>query len=103
MSEPAPAAALFREEPARWGLRGDPWLWREMRERFERVACPATPEAVAALAGGAFAELTGVPLSHPEPVYVERYDHGGMSGGHVDPRFWRETALPLLQSRIPAR
>ena len=99
-STPGSLAALFQEEPWRWGFRGDPWLWREMRSRFEQVDCPATPDGLAALVEEAFAELTGFPISHPDPVYVERYSHGGMSSGHVAPAWWRETALPLLRSRL---
>ena len=98
--EPTFLASLFRDEPARWGFRGDPWLWREMRQRFERVECPATPEALAAVVEEAFRELTGFPIAHPDAIYVERFSHGGMSSGHVAPAFWRDTALPLLQSRL---
>jgi hypothetical protein len=96
-------ATLFQDEPRRWGLRGDPHLWREMRREFEGVECPATPEGLASLVEEAFEKLTGFPLSHADPFYVEKYSHGGMSSGYVDPRFWRETASPLLQSRLPAR
>ena len=100
METPAPLAALFRDEPVRWGFRGDPWLWREMASRFEGVACPATPEGLAALVESAFAELTGFPISHPDPIHVERFSHGGMSSGYVAPAWWRESALPLLLSRL---
>jgi len=27
-------ADLFDPEPEQWGLRGDPYLWREMKETF---------------------------------------------------------------------
>ena len=96
-------AALFKDEPKRWGLRGDPHLWREMRRHFEGVACPTLPEDLASDIEAAFKGLTGYAISHAEPFYVEKYSHGGMSSGYVDPKFWRETAVPLLQSRLPAR
>ncbi|HEX8693859.1 MAG TPA: hypothetical protein VF746_15665 [Longimicrobium sp.] len=102
MSRPATLAELFRDEPPRWGFRGDPHLWREMAKEFEDVACPSTPAGVAALVEEAFARLTGRPISHPEPIFVPRYDHGGMSGGHVRPDWWRETGLPLLLDRHSA-
>jgi len=51
----------------------------------------------------AFEELTGFPLSHCDAVYVEKYSHGGMSSGYVNPKFWRETAVPLLQGRLQAQ
>jgi hypothetical protein len=96
-------AALFQDEPRRWGLRGDPYLWREMRRHLEGVECPATSEGLASLIEGAFEELTGFPLSHADPIYVEKYSHGGMSSGYVQPKFWRETAMPLLQGRLLAQ
>lgn len=99
MSRPATLAALFRDEPPRWGFRGDPYLWREMAREFENVDCPPTSEGVAAIVEEAFARLTGRPLSHPGPIFVPRYDHGGMSSGHVRPDWWRETGLPLLLDR----
>jgi molybdenum cofactor cytidylyltransferase len=103
MERPAGVAALFRDEPRRWGLRGDPHLWREMRLHLEGVGCPATPDDLASVIGQAFEELTGLPLSHGEPFYVEKYSQGGMSSGYVNPGFWRETAVPLLQERLEAQ
>lgn len=98
-AEPVCVAALFRGEMRGWGLRGDPFLWADMARRFESVPCPASPEAVRAIIEGAFAELTGHPVSHPNRVFVERYAHGGMSSGHVSPEFWRDRALPVLLAR----
>ncbi len=93
-------ASLFEDGPQRWGLRGDPHLWREMKERFENVACPGIPEELIALLEEAFEERTGQPMSHPEAMFIEKYSHGGMSSGYVNPQFWRETAVPLLLSRL---
>jgi hypothetical protein len=103
MGRPTTVAALFQDEPVRWGLRGDPYLWRDLRRYFEGVECPATSEGLASLVEEAFEELAGFPISHDETVYVEKYSHGGMSSGYVDPKFWRKTAVPLLVSRLPAQ
>jgi hypothetical protein len=103
MGRPSAVAALFQNEPQRWGLRGDPYLWREMRQHLEGVACPATPECLTSVIEEAFKELTGFPLSHASPIYVEKYSHGGMSSGYVQPKFWRETAVPLLRGRLLAQ
>jgi hypothetical protein len=70
---------------------------------FGDRACPTTSEALASLIEAAFEELTGFMISEPEPFYVEKYSHGGMSSGYVNPKWWRETAVSLLQSRLPAR
>ena len=92
-------AVLFRPLPHRWGLRGDPHLWAEMEQEFREVDLPPAPETVAARVEEAFARLTGRPMSHPGPFFVSRYDHGGMSSGHVNPAWWRDTGLPLLLER----
>ena len=99
-SGPSTVGGLFEKEPVQWGLRGDPHLWREMREYFKEVPCPAKFWDLASLINEAFGKLTGHPITHPEPFYVEKYSHGGMSSGHVNPQFWRETAIPILQSRL---
>jgi molybdenum cofactor cytidylyltransferase len=74
-----------------------------MRRNFEGVECPATADGLASVIEEAFEELTGFPISHADYIYVEKYSHGGMSSGYVDPKFWRETAVPLLQSRLLAQ
>ena len=33
---------LFEPEPARWGLRGDPFLWRAMSEQLAWTELPDT-------------------------------------------------------------
>ena len=50
-------AAIFRDEPKQWGLRGDPYLWGEMAGRFASIPCPATPDGIDCLIEEAFAEL----------------------------------------------
>ena len=91
---------LFVDEPRQWGLRGDPFLWREMRERLASADPPDTPEQLRVVIETTFEELTGYPVSHAGHIHVERYRSHGMSSGMVDPRFWRETAIPLLQRRF---
>lgn len=93
-------ASLFDEEPFRWGLRGDPYLWREMRAHFDETPLPASTRELAALIEQAFASLTGHPLSETEPFHIERFSHGGMSSGMVSPQYWREKAIPMLQERF---
>jgi molybdenum cofactor cytidylyltransferase len=92
-------ARLFEEEPRQWRLRGDPHLWREMRDTLERYDYPDTEERLAALLEATYQHLTGMPLSHHEPFFIERFSHGGMSSGYVSPPFWTEIAIPLLRAR----
>ncbi|MFF8601471.1 hypothetical protein ACF065_22390 [Streptomyces sp. NPDC015232] len=92
---------LFDPEPDRWGLRGDPHVWRALRETLSDTNVPASAEAVAGLLRVAFEELVEVDLrGDPAPhVYREQYAHGGMSSGMVHLDTWRQTLLPLLVER----
>jgi len=102
MERPRSVATLFQGEPPQWGMRGDPHLWSEMRQHLEGVECPSTSEGLTSLIEAAFQQLTGFPLSHADAIFVKKHAHGGMTSGYVDPKFWRQTALPLLQSRLRA-
>ena len=92
-------SSLFEWEPQGWGLRGDPFLWREMREATRESEWPDTSARFVELVSALFQDLTGHPVSAPEYFFVEKFAHGGMSSGYVDPSFWRDTAIPLLRRR----
>lgn len=90
---------LFEKEPVQWSLRGDPFLWRKMRDYFSEIPLPVhVTELEEAIARG-FLELTGHPMSDTENFYVEEFAHGGMSSGSICLEFWRDRAIPLLRSR----
>ena len=93
-------SVIFNEMPAQWGLRGDPHLWSELREWLSCREIPHLKEEFEALLKAGFLEITGLPLSSDEDIYIERFNTGGMSGGYVCTRFWREEAIPLLVSRF---
>ena len=90
---------LFENEPAHWGLRGDPLLWEEMKAKLDPLIMPATPAELERILLSAFMELTERTWDNRDPIFVARYDHGGMSSGMVCPEFWRDTAIPLVVSR----
>lgn len=94
------ASALFQMSPRQWGYRGDPYLWKEIKERLVGVACPATQAGLKVIVMVQFEELTGFQVSHQEDIYIKRLSHGGMSSGMVCTEFWRESAIPLLCSRM---
>lgn len=91
-------SSLFEEEPRQWGYRGDPHLWKEMRKRFENVEIPDAVEECKALIISAFEDVTKKSIEG-DTIRIDRFDHGGMSGGLISTGFWRETAIPLLLSR----
>jgi hypothetical protein len=90
---------IFDDEPARWGFRGDPFLWREMKATVANYEYPDTEEKLTALLEEMYQQLTGASLTDHEPIFVERFSHGGISSGYVSPKFWSEQAIPMLRAR----
>jgi hypothetical protein len=91
---------IFQKEPAQWGFRGDPYLWRDLQEYMCSAKQPQNEEAFEKLFKEAFAHLTGKELERNSMIYVEKYNHGGMSGGRIAVEFWVDTGLPLLKKRF---
>lgn len=92
---------LFKSPPSPWwGLRGDPFLWKDLARVFRKVPTPRSEAILMSMLEGAFLALTGYTIEHTEDFFVERYAHGGMSSGGVSPEFWREKAIPLLRRRF---
>jgi hypothetical protein len=97
-------ADLFEPSPDQWGLRGDLFLWMELRQvlchcelfgTLDRDSeCTVEDRLVAAVA-----TLTGTNLSEQRDVYVRRYARGGMSSGTVSCAHWHVTLIPLLARR----
>jgi hypothetical protein len=100
----ATMADLFDPEPRQWGLRGDPYLWRALREHLSGTRVPPSADAAAGLLYAAFWELAGVDLARDPASAVTRaeYAHGGMSSGMISLDAWRQRLLPLLTERARA-
>ena len=94
-------SALFDPEPSRWGLRGDPYLWRALREYLSDQDVPASASEAVALLHAAFSELAGVDLATEQAssLYLEQYAHGGMSSGMISLDTWRQQLMPMLTER----
>lgn len=88
-----------------WGLRGDPHVWRAIRDQLADVPTPSDAEAVRQLFVASVAEVAQVDIDAETEtsVYRRHLDHGGMSGGSVDIRWWRTKGIPLLVERALAR
>ena len=100
VGQPPTLAYLFDEVPEQWGLRGDPYLWSDMRAWFAATALPCDTDTLVGQVGTAFKALTGHDLHESAPFHVEKYAHGGMSSGVISPEFWQGRALPLLSARL---
>ena len=90
---------IFEEEPIQWGLRGDPFLWRELKERLKNIGMPETPEQLKALIEREYEASTGHPITYEKHFGVERFRSHGMSSGGISPEFWVNKGIPLLVSR----
>lgn len=90
---------LFDPAPQQWGLRGDPFLWMEMRQVLCHVPLPEHPEAIEPIIRAAFLTLTGHALDARSKVRVQRLARGGMSSGIMSGEFWAETFVPLIRTR----
>ncbi len=91
---------LFEKEPEQWGLRGDPYLWKEMYDFFFSIPLPESESALVLEIQTTFFKLTGKKITAQEHFFVEHFAHGGISSGYISPEFWREWALPHLISRF---
>ena len=81
-------SVLFEDEPKTWGLRGDPYLWAELREESTGKEFPFHEDVVVEMVCRKFESVSGVPLTYDARPYVEKYAHGGMSSGHLSGLFW---------------
>jgi hypothetical protein len=94
-------ADLFDPEPEQWGLRGDPWVWRALRDHLGESYLPPSVGEVESMLYTAFNRVVAVDLaSETAPsVYREEFAHGGMSSGQIHLETWRVVLLPLLLDR----
>ncbi len=90
---------LFHPPPCQWGLRGDPFLWTEMRQALCHVPIPEDDATVARIVLGCFSSLTGAELRRDKNLAIRRYAHGGMSSGMVCGEAWSDRLLPMLRHR----
>jgi hypothetical protein len=90
---------LFDPAPSGWGLRGDLFLWMEMRQALCHVPIPEHSETVSRIISCTFTALTGDDLNSRAEVHVPRLARGGMSSGMVSGEFWSDIFIPMMQQR----
>ncbi len=98
MSSAKNAAKIF-EGPAQYGLRGDPYLWRELRVRYESTPARTIGDFRNMILQ-CFVEVTGYHPRLGKDFLVPEYDSGGMSGGGISSDFWIEKGFPILEKRF---
>jgi len=92
-------SALFNDEPKPWGLRGDPHLWDEMRLESKNVELPNNELLMKEYLYKLFYRLTGYEITSKDDIFIERYDHYGMSGGYVSVEWWEKKGIPFILER----
>lgn len=90
---------LFLKEPGQWGLRGDPFLWEDMKNKFKETILPDNKDDLKNIIESKFKEITEFDISTDDHIFIEAYDKGGMSSGYVDPGTWRNRLIPYLLER----
>lgn len=90
---------IFDEEPVQWGFRGDPFLWRELKDRFKDIEMPEKPGQLKVLIEKEYEISTGHPVTYEKHFAVDRFKSHGMSSGGISPEFWVKQGIPLLVSR----
>ena len=67
MSLSAQVKRVF-SEPQQWGLRGDPFLWDELRAHFLKTELPATSEEFVPLVTSKIEDLIDSDLRSDQPI-----------------------------------
>lgn len=93
-------STLFHTKPPRWGLRGDPYLWEEMQASFDGIPIPESRLIFEQNIAAAFEKSTGRSIYSGGIFTVDRFKHGGMSSGGIDPAFWLEKVVSFLWEQI---
>lgn len=93
-------AELFIEKPNQWGLRGDPYLWRELQVKYETVSIPYDSELFEREIYDYVKQFFMDGFDETKIVKVERFAHGGMSSGGLSAEFWIKHGIPTLKKRL---
>ena len=67
---------MFQVQPPHWGLRGDPFLWEDMKKAFADTPFPYSAHELVMDIHRLFREKTGEELTNTARPFVEAYAHG---------------------------
>lgn len=81
------------------GLRGDPFLWKEMQEYFMQIEDAESIDDFNKLIHSTFTKLTGLDIIRGKQYFIRRFNLGGMSSGFISCDFWLDHAIPELLNR----
>lgn len=91
-------ALIFTKPSSSWGLRGDPYFWMYLEERFKNISIPLEDiDIIDKIIIKEYYELSdGKRIG--EEAYIKGFAHGGMSSGMVS-EIWLDL-IPLLKYRL---
>ena len=94
------AILLFDLRLSSWGLRGDPYLFEDLKTFFTNNTIPNNCEEFERVLYQECERLIGQRLEPNKIVFIEKYNKGGMSSGHVDISFWIKNIFPKLKEKF---
>ena len=98
LTYPNCVALIFSRTPRYWGLRGDPYFWTYLEERFIKSPIPvANISILEKIIIKEYYELSGGKRIGEE-AYIKEFAHGGMSSGSISD-LWLDY-IPLLKYRL---
>ena len=95
---PNSVALVFSRTPRYWGLRGDPYFWTYLEERFIKSPLPVdNVDILEKIIIKEYYKLSGGKRIGEE-AYIKEFAHGGMSSGSISD-LWLDY-IPLLKYRL---
>ena len=91
---------LFEDEPNQWGLRGDPFLWKDLSKYLSYEPLCQNVDDLIPLLKEAIKFLTKEEITEGYDFFVSKYSQGGMPSGYISSDFWLNKAFPLLENRF---
>lgn len=91
----------FESLSLKWGLRGDPYLWEELKKRALEHSIFQSKTEFEKFIDINFKGIvqTGELSKDKSRVLIDRFPKQGISGGWVSLRTWESSILPLLKKR----
>jgi hypothetical protein len=89
----------LKKNQSNGGLRGDPWLWRELRFKFESVPMPETSVALKELIEIEYELARGTLFRIKRILVLSDLIMAECLEGGINPDFWIKKGIPLLVSR----
>ena len=91
---------IFEPEPETWGLRGDKYLWRRLKEKLRWQKLGMRTSQFDDLLKKEFKYLISIGKeAGNNSIFLNDLPQNGMSGGHISMDWWHETGIPLLSKR----